>query len=118
MQEKNALVGLVKTAMEKRGMKPPDLIDASGADRSSVYRFLAGSINIKVDSLFKILTCLKLLQEGSAEDVSMLLIADQLKRQGESIMSLVGRIDEIDRKLNNAAIKGDVSVLGNSGGGG
>lgn len=60
---KNTLVDLIKKAMDEKGFRQLDLAAKAGVPQPVVSRLLAGSVNIKVDSIYKILSALDLLNE-------------------------------------------------------
>jgi transcriptional regulator with XRE-family HTH domain len=64
---KNTLVDLIKKAMNEKGWKQFELAAKSGVPQPVLSRLLAGSVNIKVDSIYKILSSLDLLNEAKKE---------------------------------------------------
>jgi transcriptional regulator with XRE-family HTH domain len=64
---KNTLVDLIKKAMTEKGWRQLELAAKSGVPQPVLSRLLAGSVNIKVDSIHKILSALDPLNEEKKE---------------------------------------------------
>jgi hypothetical protein len=60
-QTKNTLLDLIKKEMDKRGWDEPRLVKESKVSQPVVFRLLRGSVNAKIENLYKILNALGLL---------------------------------------------------------